>query len=211
MIQKFEKQPNASTRKPPIPILVHALCNGGGFCRLGLHEALASTTTNDETMNKLIQDRFAAEVLTSAPVYISTKSSLAALAGVVKNPVVFWALAIGGTFANYVKFFWSLITTGEAFYVTYWDQMKMSDICPNQFLIYSSADKVCDHRRVDEFVEYRRSKGKGVVEVLKVTDTGHCRHLQGHRKEYCDMMDSAIDKAVAEMEDRERDQNRSRM
>ena len=208
LIQKFEKQPNA---KSPIPILVHALCNGGGFCLLGLHEALASTNRKHETINRIIRERLAAEVLDSAPVYISTKSSLAALAGVVKNPLVFWVLAIGGTLAKYIKYFWSLMTTGEAFYVTYWNQMKMSDACPNQFLVYSSADKVCDHRKVDEFVEYRRAKRIGVVEVLKVTDTGHCRHLQGHRKEYCDMVDAAIDKAVAEMKDRENDQKRSKM
>jgi len=208
LIRQFEQQ---HRKGPPIPILVQALCNGGGFCRMGIHEAVATKQSESRTTHQLIRERLAAEVLDSAPVYISTRSSLAALAGVVKNPLVFWMLAIGGTLANYVKYFWSLASTKEAFYVTYWNQMKASDVCPHQFFVYSSADTVCDHTKVDEFVEYRRSKGTGSVTVMKVSDTGHCRHLQGHQKKYSELVDTAIEKAIAEMELRERDRKRSRM
>lgn len=196
-----------------IPILVHAFCNGGGFCRLGLHEALANPREDEEQDDpkRMIRDRLATEVFDSAPIYISTKSSLAALAGVVKNPFIFWVLAIGGTLANYMKYFWSLLTTGEAFYVTYWNKMKESDACPHQFFIYSEADPVCDHKKVDEFVEHRRAKGKGIVKVMKVTDTGHCRHLQAHQKRYCDIVDAAIERAITEMKNHEKDQKRSRL
>lgn len=210
LIRRFEGD-GSSKQPPPIPVMIHALCNGGGFCRLGIHEALASKRADHETTDTMIRDRLTCEVLDSAPVYISTKSSLAALAGVVKNPLVFWTLAIGGTLANYVKYFWSLLSTGEAFYVTYWNKMMTSDACPNQYFVYSSADTVCDHQKVDEFVEYRRAKGMGSVEAMKVTDTGHCRHLQGHRKDYCNMVDAAIERAIVEMEDREKDRKRSRM
>ena len=216
LIRTFEAAQNAvsTTNRNKIPVLVHALCNGGGFCRMGLHEALATTRGdegNDDPNKGIIRDRLATEILDSAPVYISTTSSLAALAGVVKNPLVFLVLAIGGTLANYAKYFWSLLSEGEAFYVTYWNKMKESDACPHQFFVYSEADRVCDHQKVDEFIERRRAKGKGTVKVMKVTDTGHCHHLQGHRKEYCDIVDTAIERAVAEMEDRGKGMRRSRL
>jgi len=233
LLSMLEGKNNSRER---IPIIVHAFCNGGGFCRLGLHEALATkredkeqddqkvmikennealaTTREDEDQDDpkvMLRERLAAEVFDSAPIYISTKSSLAALAGVVKNPFIFWLLVIAGTVANYMKYFWSLLTTGEAFYVTYWNKMKEADACPHQFFVYSEADPVCDHKRVDEFVEYRRSKGKGSVKVMKFTDTGHCRHMQSHQKEYCDIVDEAILSAIVEMRKREDDQKRSRL
>ena len=217
LIEKYEGDSKSSSKPPTnIPILIHAMCNGGGFCRLGIHQALERTNPSAEDteathIHTVIRDRLAAEILDSAPVYISTKSSLAALAGVVKNPLVFWMLAIGGTVANYCKYFWSLLTTGEAFYTTYWNDMKASDACPHQCFVYSTADTVADHQKVDDFVDFRKTraaKGTGSVEVLKVNDTGHCRHLQGHREEYCDLVERAIQKAIAEMEDRNKKRSR---
>jgi len=74
----------------------------------------------------------------------------------------------------------------------FWRHFQESKVASKQVFIYSASDKITDHRKLDELVEYRKNKGI-LVKTLKLNDSPHVQHLRYYTAEYEGMIDHVLD------------------
>ena len=175
---------------PAVPVLVHSFSNGGAFCLERLR-ILIDKRESEEFQNFKID----VEVFDSAPAFTSFQSATRAMYHGAPNLAAFGAIFIAGFTAFLVDCIVCLLcgkdSTGKAF----WKNMKEGgNDCPQGF-VYSSADELTDHIKLDELIEFRKKRLQVDVTELKFDDSAHVQHLLAHRSEYIQFIELMIDKA----------------
>ncbi len=190
----------------PIPVLLHYFSNGGSFLAIRLKElindAIAGNIKEEQDSEDLIllNERLKGrghEVLDSSPAFISEAISYRVLDASVPNLPL--RILLKGLLFMSLKFhrLISYLPGRNAENLVFWNDVLESDLCPRQAFVYSTADRLTDSKKLDEYIDERKKRGIDVTAVLKFEDSDHVMHMRKYPKEYQEkIVDHALKASV---------------
>lgn len=186
-------------RRPPI--IVHCLSNGGAFVLRRIGDLLLERGRPGEDGGEDGADldlfasglRDGCQVFDSAPCHLDPASARA----VVRNLLGPSPLATPASLAA-----WLLASAAGSLARAagrpppgqgWWDALVREDgPCGRQAFVYSPGDEVCDHVKLEEFVEARRRRGVDVVATRRIEGSRHVEHLRLHPGVYSGFVDEVL-------------------
>lgn len=174
---------------PGIPLIIHCFSNTG--CRaLQRFERLLNNAEEERTAIKLdielVQKSLRAEIFDSAP---AIPTSLLHSWRTGSPHACFWVNMIGK-----LGGLWETITCKENSLHEYWNAIEISETCSTLAFLYSDSDCLCNAKRLEELIEKKRQQGNNYILAKKFHKTIHVNHLKGARREYCQAIDTMLEK-----------------
>eukprot|EP00978_Attheya_sp_CCMP212_P015333 scaffold39564_cov50-Attheya_sp.AAC.2 len=77
----------------------------------------------------------------------------------------------------------------------FWHNMEELTLCPRIAYVYSTADTVCNYKRVELLIKSQAKRGIK-VRKWKFNNTGHLQHMKKRTEEYQDMIENLLDQAT---------------
>ena len=185
-----------ASEDPHLPVIIHSF-SGGGCVVLEQLEILIMAAKQAQSRTLLQEDlvlldqaiKRGGEVFDSCPAYLHISSGLKAIQSGVPNTVLRLVIQLIFLLLTVLLTTISIIKGESGGPEAHWSHLKSSDVANRQAYIYSTADEITDHTKLDEMAECRKQRAESIVLVKRFTDSHHCQHLLKHKTEYQAILD----------------------
>jgi Eukaryotic protein of unknown function (DUF829) len=186
-----------------IPVIIHVF-SGGGCVVLEQLELLliqakddavkSSKSAGQQTDLMLLYEAIqrGGEVFDSSPAELSLESGIQAIARGVPNKTVRLLIQIVFVIFAMISRIISYITGQPAGPERHWSHMLEANIASRQAYIYSTADRLTNHAKVEQVIAHKRQRPEANVMVQRFVDSQHCAHLVKRPREYQALLDEFL-------------------
>jgi Eukaryotic protein of unknown function (DUF829) len=188
-----------------IPVIIHVFSGGGcvvleqlelllAQAKDGVFVKSSKSSAGQQTDLLLLYEAIqrGGEVFDSSPAELSLESGIQAIVSGVPNKtvrlliqIVFVIFAI---FSRIIGYLTGQPTGGDQ----HWSHMLEANIASRQAYIYSTADRLTNHVKVEQMIAHKRQRPEANVMVKKFVDSQHCSHLVKHPREYQAFLDEFL-------------------
>jgi hypothetical protein len=199
VVREMEQAPNNGGKK--IPVMIHSFSNGGAYplWRLEVLIERAMMEKNVAEIQKtqdllLIGDRLRGEIFDSAPCFPDNNSAMKAMKHSISNTILRNIFRVTLLIHVFLVLVHRILFNKSDSRMDFWKHMTESRLCLNQAYVYSTMDDITDVKMLEELVSARQGHAHAHILVKKFDDSEHVQHYRKYQSEYCELMDTFLDR-----------------
>ena len=191
---------------PNVPLVVHLFSNGGAFLLEEMEVLLESDGSGELSSGGLSRDdcdlifqrlKNGYQLFDCCPCYIRMAWDWSHFSQSFPHPT--WSAWARGSYtfvAATCLTIWCTATISWNRPSQFWARMLNSQVCLHNIYTYTTMDLATDAFKLEQLIDYRRTKFGADCRIYRFEDSNHCRLARDHPDEYTAVIDEALEAAI---------------